>query len=293
MIAFDPAQDVARARREHGIEIGSMEEVMARADVVVATTGPPGLIKPSMIRRGQVILALSNPDPEIAPEAGRASRRGVRRRRAQRQQRTRISGDLPRRAAGGRLEDHREMKLAAAQAIAELAPEDEIVPNALDQGVHDAVAEAVREAAMRSGVARPELATVGLMKRLGSAAMDFARLDRGELIAIGGGSCSAVSLFLAWYSLGNRYATLNSCRGPNSTCTGWESLTILRFLLLITAVAPPILAWIIVRGHALSWPRGELTAVTALAALTFTVFRGVIDSRGHPRARSASLSAGG
>jgi malate dehydrogenase (oxaloacetate-decarboxylating) len=54
------------------------------------------------------------------------------------------------------------MKLAAAKAIAALAPEDELVPNALDQGVHDAVAEAVREAARRSGVARPERATVGL-----------------------------------------------------------------------------------------------------------------------------------
>jgi hypothetical protein len=112
--------------------------------------------------------------------------------------------------------------------------------------------------------------------------MDFARLDRGELIAVGGGIVLGVSLFLAWYSLGNRFATLNSCRGPNSTCSGWESLTILRFLLLITAVAPAILAWIILRGHALSWPRGELTAVTALAALTFTVFRGVVDRPGAP-----------
>jgi hypothetical protein len=112
--------------------------------------------------------------------------------------------------------------------------------------------------------------------------MDFARLDRGELIAVGGGIVLGVSLFLAWYSLGNRFATLNGCRGPNSTCTGWESLTILRFLLLITAVAPGILAWIILRGYALSWPRGELTAVTALAALTFTVFRGVIDRPGAP-----------
>jgi CDP-diglyceride synthetase len=112
--------------------------------------------------------------------------------------------------------------------------------------------------------------------------MDFARLDRGELIAVGGGIVLGVSLFLAWYSLGNRFATLNSCRGPNSTCSGWESLTILCFLLLITAVAPAILAWIILRGHALSWPRGELTAVTALAALTFTVFRGVVDRPGAP-----------
>ncbi len=112
--------------------------------------------------------------------------------------------------------------------------------------------------------------------------MDFKQLDRGELIAIAGGILLAVSLFLHWYDLGNANAMLNSCKGPSTACTGWASLTILRFLLLLTAAAPLILAWIIVRGHALSWPRGELTAVTALAALTFTVFRGLIDKPGTP-----------
>ena len=50
------------------------------------------------------------------------------------------------------------MKLAAARAIADLAPQGELVPNVLDQAVHDAVAHAVRQAAQSSGVARPELA---------------------------------------------------------------------------------------------------------------------------------------
>ena len=75
---------------------------------------------------------------------------------------------------------------------------------------------------------------------------------------------------------------LNSCHGPHTTCTGWDSLSILRYLLLLAAIAPAILTYIIIRGHALSWPRGELTAVTALAALTFTIFRGVIDKPGSP-----------
>jgi hypothetical protein len=112
--------------------------------------------------------------------------------------------------------------------------------------------------------------------------MDFTRLDRGELIAVMGGIVLGISLFLAWYALRNHFATLNSCRGPHSTCTGWKALTILRYLLLITALAPAILAWIIIRGHALSWPRGELTAVTALTALTFTLFRGLLDKPGAP-----------
>jgi len=113
--------------------------------------------------------------------------------------------------------------------------------------------------------------------------MHFRDLDRGELIAVAGGILLGISVFLVWFTLGNSHASLNDCRGPNGTCTAWRSLTVLRYFLLATAVAPAILAWIIIRGHALSWPRGELTAVIALAALTFTVFRGVIDKPGSPR----------
>lgn len=123
--------------------------------------------------------------------------------------------------------------------------------------------------------------------------MDFRALDRGELIATVGGILLGISLFLQWYTLGDRFATLNSCHGPSGSCSGWHALTMLRFLLLLAAAAPAILAYIIIRGHALSWPRGELTAVTALAALTFTLFRGVIDRPGTPPGRSALATAGG
>jgi hypothetical protein len=112
--------------------------------------------------------------------------------------------------------------------------------------------------------------------------MDLKQLDRGEAVAVVGGVLLGISVFLSWYSLGNRFATLNSCRGPHTSCTAWSSLLILRFLLLLAAAAPAILAWIIIRGHALSWPRGELTAVTALTALTLILFRGVVDRPGTP-----------
>jgi len=112
--------------------------------------------------------------------------------------------------------------------------------------------------------------------------MDFRQLDRGELIAVLGGAILALSFFLAWYTLGDQYAVLGNCRGPGSSCTAWNSLLILRFLLLVAAIAPAVLAWIILRGHALSWPRGEVTAIIAIAALTFTVFRGLIDRPGTP-----------
>jgi hypothetical protein len=112
--------------------------------------------------------------------------------------------------------------------------------------------------------------------------MQFKALNRGELIAIAGGILLGISLFLAWYTLGNQHALLNSCKGPNTKCSGWDALSIARYILLLAAVAPLILAWIILRGHALSWPRGELTAVIALVALTLTIFRGVLDRPGSP-----------
>lgn len=112
--------------------------------------------------------------------------------------------------------------------------------------------------------------------------MDFRALDRGELVATVGGLLRGVSLSLSRFSLANRNAVLNGCKGPKSSCTGWGSLPVIKFLLLAAAVAPAILADIIVRGHALSWPRGELTAVTALVALTATLFVCLIDKPGTP-----------
>ena len=112
--------------------------------------------------------------------------------------------------------------------------------------------------------------------------MDFRQLDRGELVAVLGGAILGASVFLAWFALGDKYTVLGSCRGPNSSCSAWKSLMIIRYLLLIAALAPAVLAWIIIRGHALSWPRGEMTAIIAIAALTFIVFRGIVYRPGTP-----------
>ena len=128
----------------------------------MATTGKPGLIKPEMVRCGQVILALTNPypeiDPEVAVEAGAAFASdgtivnnvlgypGI------------FRGALLAGAKGINL----DMKLAAAEAIASLADESHLVPDALDRGVHERVANAVREAAISSGVARMDHAPLGL-----------------------------------------------------------------------------------------------------------------------------------
>jgi hypothetical protein len=109
-------------------------------------------------------------------------------------------------------------------------------------------------------------------------------LNRGEILATIGGILLGISLVMAWFSLGNSFAHLNSCgpKQPGLHCSGWNSLSAFRYLIVLAAVAPLILSWIIVRGHALAWPRGELTAVVSVIALVLVLFRGVIDKPGTP-----------
>jgi len=162
VLAFDPLEASHARAREHGVEISTMERVMAEADVVVATTGRPGLIQPEMIRAGQVILALTNPDPEIEPEAAEAAGAAF---AADGRSVNNVlgypgifRGALQAGAAGINV----AMKLAAAEAIANLAKDGELVPDALDKRVHDEVAAAVKAAAEVSGIARPERANTEL-----------------------------------------------------------------------------------------------------------------------------------
>lgn len=125
----------------------SIAEVMATADIVIATTGVPGLINKERVRSGQVILALSNPDPEIEPSAALAQGAAF---AADGKSVNNLlafpglfKGALEARATG--FTDG--MLLAAANCIAELAGASDLVPDALDPGVHLAVAAAVRAAA--------------------------------------------------------------------------------------------------------------------------------------------------
>src|ERR1700712_3661185 len=72
VLASDPNERAQAQAREHGIEIADLETVMRECDVVVATSGKPGLINPEMVRKDQVILALTTPVPEIEPDAALA-----------------------------------------------------------------------------------------------------------------------------------------------------------------------------------------------------------------------------
>jgi malate dehydrogenase (oxaloacetate-decarboxylating) len=132
----------------------TLAEVMSLSDIVICTTGVPNLIKKEMVKKGQVILALTNPNPEISTEDARAGGaafaadgRGVNNALA-------FPG-LFRGALNARARKiNNRMKIAAAKAISKFAAEGELVPSILDMEMHRAVAEAVERAAFESGVAR-------------------------------------------------------------------------------------------------------------------------------------------
>jgi hypothetical protein len=111
--------------------------------------------------------------------------------------------------------------------------------------------------------------------------MNFGGLGRGELVAALGGLLLAVCLFLPWYETAadNPNAMIDGARGALS---GWEVHGLLRWLLLAAAAAPFILIWIVIREHELSWPRGELTAVAAIAAFGLVAYAGFLDRPGEP-----------
>ena len=134
----------------------NLQEIMAECDIVIATTGAPDLIKPEMVRKGQIILALSNPNPEIDPDL--ALERGAA---------FAADGKSVNNVLGfpgifrGAVDAHapritHEMLVAAAETIAAMTPPGELVPNPLDKKVHHAVARAVAEMAIKQGIARAD-----------------------------------------------------------------------------------------------------------------------------------------
>jgi malate dehydrogenase (oxaloacetate-decarboxylating) len=132
----------------------TIDDVMKKSHVVIATTGCSGLISPQMVRKGSVILALTNPKPEIEPEVAMqagasfaADGKSVNNalafpglfRGALNVRATRINN---------------KMKIAAAQCIARHAEEAELVPSLLHPDVHKEVTAVVERAALESGVVK-------------------------------------------------------------------------------------------------------------------------------------------
>ena len=147
-------------------EKGTLAEVVQGADVFIGVSAP-GTLTQDMVRsmaKDPIIFACANPVPEIFPDEAKAAGAAV------------IStgrSDFPnqvnnvlcfpgifRGALDVRASDiNDKMKVAAAYAIAGLVSDEEltadyILPAAFDSRVKDAVAEAVRKAAVESGVAR-------------------------------------------------------------------------------------------------------------------------------------------
>jgi malate dehydrogenase (oxaloacetate-decarboxylating) len=157
VLGADISEDALKRLEAEGGQPSQLEEIMTSCDVVIATTGVPGLIRPEMVRQGQIILALSNPIPEIDPETAKVSGaafaadgksvnnilgfpgifRGA------------VDADVPRITC--------EMLLAAAHTIAESASPGELVPHPLEKEMHQKVARAVARVALEQGLNRDDL----------------------------------------------------------------------------------------------------------------------------------------
>jgi malate dehydrogenase (oxaloacetate-decarboxylating) len=148
VIGTDINSDAMRRLEAMRGETGDLARVMAEGQVVVATTGRPGLISPSLVRPGQIVLALSNPipeiDPQLARDAGAAFAADGRAVNNALGFPGLFRGALEARAR--RIDD--AMKIAAAHVIAQYAEPGELVPSILNRDVHHAVSDAVRDAAL-------------------------------------------------------------------------------------------------------------------------------------------------
>jgi hypothetical protein len=123
------------------------------------------------------------------------------------------------------------------------------------------------------------------------------RVHRWELIGIAAGLVLIASLFLEWFSLDTSDAVERTeeddwvCGEGEDSCSGFETFPILRWLLIAGALSPLILTWIVLRGHKLSWPKGEMTAVVGLLAFVLIAYNGLID-KPSPNNLGISLSYG-
>ncbi len=145
---------------------GTLAQMLVGADVFIGTSAP-GIVTREMVasmNRDAIIFACANPTPEIFPEEAKAGgARIVSTGRSDYPNQINNVLAFPgifRGAFDVRASDiNEEMKMAAAYALAGLIPDSElnennIIPKAFDPRVGTAVAEAVAEAARRTGVAR-------------------------------------------------------------------------------------------------------------------------------------------
>ena len=145
---------------------GTLRDVLVGADVFLGVSAP-NVVDQEMVKsmaKDPIIFAMSNPVPEIMPEdaiAAGAKIVGTGRSDFPNQINNVLAfPGIFRGALDVRASDiNEEMKIAAAKAIASIVSDDElspeyVIPSPFDKRVAPAVAKAVAEAAVKSGVAR-------------------------------------------------------------------------------------------------------------------------------------------
>jgi malate dehydrogenase (oxaloacetate-decarboxylating) len=157
-------EELARLTNKKGRR-GSLADALVGTDVFVGVSGP-GLVTSDMVKTmntDAIIFAMANPVPEIFPEEAKtAGAKVVGTGRSDFPNQINNVLAFPgilRGALDARASDiNEQMKIAAAMAIAELVPAkelnvDNVIPGVFDHRVAPAVAAAVAEAALESGVA--------------------------------------------------------------------------------------------------------------------------------------------
>ena len=158
-------EELAETTNPNG-EKGSLKDVIAGADVFIGVSAPGTVTREmvSTMNKDAIIFACANPTPEIFPDEAKAGgARIVSTGRSDYPNQINNVLAFPgifRGAFDVRARDiNEEMKMAAAKALADLIPDEElneerIIPSPFDPRVAAAVAAAVAKAARESGVAR-------------------------------------------------------------------------------------------------------------------------------------------
>ena len=163
---LNSAQSALAGITNSSLKTGGLSDALKGADIFVGVSAP-GIVSEEMIRsmnKDAIVFAMANPVPEIMPELakkGGAAVVGTGRSDFPNQVNNVLAfPGIFRGALNVRASDiNEEMKLAAANAIAGLVSDDElspdyILPAAFDERVGIAVAQAVADAAVKSGVSR-------------------------------------------------------------------------------------------------------------------------------------------